>query len=108
MELDGFREPLVQKAGDSLPKYLDQDNPPEVSARPLGNQDDCLSCALLGQRPITERCLHYGDKILTVGGVRCVVPCGLMQPLAEVFRSVSRWVLLPLGFLFMVKAEAAS
>ena len=86
MERDGCREPSVQKAGDSLPKDLYQDNPPEVSDRPLGNQDDCLPYALLGQRPIMERFLHYGDNLLTVGGVRCVVPCGLMQPLAEVFQ----------------------
>ena len=90
MELDGFREPLVQKAGDSLPKYLGQDNPPKVSACHLGNQDDCLSCDIIGQFPIAECCMYYGDNLLTVGGVRCVVPHGLMQPLTEVFRSYSR------------------
>ena len=59
----------------------------EVSARPLGNQDDFLPCALLGQRLIVELCLHYGDNIMPVGGVRYVVPRGINQPLAEVFHS---------------------
>ena len=85
MELDGCRGTAVQKAGDSLPKYLDQANTPKGSASPLGNQDGCLPCYLLGQLPITECCLQYGEKILPVGGDRCVVPRGPMQPLAEVF-----------------------
>ena len=66
MKLDGRRELEFQKVGDSLPMYLDQYNPTKVSARPLGDQDECLSCAILGQIPITEFCLHDGDDLIPV------------------------------------------
>ena len=40
---------------------------------------------LLGQHPIAKLYLHYDDNLLPVGGVRCVIMCGLVQPLIEVF-----------------------
>ena len=54
MKLYGRRESAVQKAGYSLPEYLDHSDTPEVSAFPLWNQDDFLLRALLGHHPITE------------------------------------------------------
>ena len=52
VKLDGHRELAVEEAGDCLSQYLFNTNNPEVSARPIGNQYDCLTCTLLGQRPI--------------------------------------------------------
>ena len=85
MKLDGCCESAVQKDCYSLPKYLNQSNPPEVSACPLGNQYDCLSHALLKHCTTMERCLHSGDNLMPFGGVRCVVLSGINQPLEEAF-----------------------
>ena len=66
--------------------------PPEVSAHPLRNQDNCLPHDLLFQSSIPERCLNDGDNLQQVGEIRCVVPSGRNQPLAELFCSHSRRV----------------
>ena len=84
MKRDGCREAAVKKASASLPQYLHQPDPREVSALPLGNQDDCMPHSLLGQIPITKRCLFNGDELHPVGGVRCVLPSVSNQPLLEV------------------------
>ena len=86
MKIDGRRDLVVQKSGDSLPEYLNHYDPPEASARPLGNQYNCLTHALCVQSPITKRCLHDGNNLLQVGSVRCVVPRVINQPLVGVFR----------------------
>ena len=91
IERDGLCETLVHNNGDSLPKDLYQENTPKISTRPLGNQDNFLSCDILGQRPILELCLNYGNNLLIVGGIRCVIPCGFMPALSEVFYSHYRW-----------------
>ena len=74
MERDGCSDTSVQKAGESVTKYLYQANTPEVSDIPLGNHEKCLPSDLIDQRPIMELCLHYGNNLLTVGGVRRIVP----------------------------------
>ena len=78
MKRDFFHELAVQEAGE----HVHQSDPPEVSTCPLGDQDDSLPCAFLGQLPITERCLHGSNDLLKVGCIRCVIPSPKNQPLA--------------------------
>ena len=47
MELDICRDLAVQEVGHHLPEDLHHSDPPEVSARPLRDQDDRLPRALL-------------------------------------------------------------
>ena len=44
-----------------------------------------MTCAFLGQRPIWEICLHYGDNVQKIGDIRQVVPRRSNQPRADVF-----------------------
>ena len=66
-------------------------NPPLV---PLGIRTDfyhVLSYVIYSYRvPIVELCLNYGYNLLPVGGIRCVILCGINQTLVELFRSYSR------------------
>ena len=91
MELDCRSEMSVQELCDSLHRELYEANPSEVSAIPLWYQNYCLSGALSGERTISERCLHYGNHLYTMGGFRLLLPCRLLKPLMESFRSHNRW-----------------
>ena len=87
MELDCCREPAVQNAKHRIPDHFHQSDPPEIAALPLGDQDDRLPRAFLGQCHIMECFLHNGDNLLPIGGIRCAVLSLSNQPLAEVFCS---------------------
>ena len=86
MKLDVRCESLVKKDCDILPDYLNQSDPSEVYALPLGNQYYSLSRALLVQHIITERFLHNVDDLLSFGVIRCGIPHVINHPLVEVFR----------------------
>ena len=90
MKIDSYRELAVQKAYYSLPKYLKQSNPPDLYAPPLEIKDHCLPHDLLGHCPITKLRLQYGNYLLPVGGIKCVVLSGINQLLSEVLHSHSQ------------------
>ena len=68
MKHDFHSESLVQESGNRPPKHFGEENPTDPPPA-LGIKTD-LCQAIFGQRPITELCLHYGDHLLPIGGIR--------------------------------------
>ena len=93
MERDCHSKTSVQKSGDHLTNHLYKANPLEFFYISLGidNQDDCMPGALIKQHSITDFCLHYGNYLLSVGGVGCFILHCLIQTLTEVFCPHYRW-----------------
>ena len=86
MELDFRSETAVQEPCDGITKDLYKVNPLEVSAFPLWCHNYRLSGTLVGDIPVAECCLYYGDHLHPLGGDRLLLSRHLLKPLLEVFR----------------------
>ena len=87
MKLDLRSEAAVQGTCDGITKDLYEANTLEVFAIPLWYQNYCLPGAIVGERTITKRYLHYGNHLKPLGGVRLLLTCCLLNTLTGVLHS---------------------